>query len=255
MSDSLAGKVAVVTGGAQGIGEAISHRLAEEGATVAIWDLDEELAAKTASALDGSGHAAVGVDVSDTASVEKATKATEEQVGSASILVNNAANATVPVPLIELSDAEWQRTLDVNLGGAFRCLRALAPGMVRAKSGSIINIAALTAFTGLREAPGGYAATKGGIVALSYAAAAQLAQHGIRVNVVAPGTTRTQRLAKQPPERFAELASKMLLKPNGGDNRVAEPSEIADAVRFLASAESSWITGQSLLVNGGQLFH
>jgi 2-hydroxycyclohexanecarboxyl-CoA dehydrogenase len=252
----IQGKVAVVTGGGQGIGEAICERLAEDGAKVAVWDIDPDRAEEVRKNLsDGDGqHFAAEVDVSATDQVEAAAAATAEALGGVDILINNAAWSTTPKPLLDIGDDEWHRVIDVNLGGAFRCIRALGPGMVERRSGAIVNIAALTAFTGLREAPGAYAASKGGVVALTYAAAAQLAGSGVRVNAVNPGTTSTPRTDKMPAARKAELFSHMLLRPDGGEPRMAMPSEIANAVAFLASPASSWMTGTCLVCSGGQLF-
>jgi 2-hydroxycyclohexanecarboxyl-CoA dehydrogenase len=146
----IQGKVAVVTGGGQGIGEAICERLAEDGAKVAVWDIDPDRAEEVRKNLsDGDGqHFAAEVDVSATDQVEAAAAATAEALGGVDILINNAAWSTTPKPLLDIGDDEWHRVIDVNLGGAFRCIRALGPGMVERRSGAIVNIAALTAFTG-----------------------------------------------------------------------------------------------------------
>lgn len=252
MEPTLTGQVCVVTGGGQGIGEAVCAQLASEGARVAVWDIDAANARAIARRL-GDGHLAVEVDVSDTDSVASAATTTREQLGNVDVLVNNAAWSSAQPPLVEMGDELWQRSIDVNLGGQFKCLRALAPGMIERKSGSIVNIAAMAAFTGLRTGPGAYASSKGGVIALTYAAAAQLAAHGVRVNAVVPGTTETPRAAAMPPARREELFSQIMFRAGGGEPRLAQPSEVAQAVWFLASPLASWITGVSIVCSGAQL--
>ena len=216
-----------------------------------MWDIDADKARTIARRL-GDGHLAVEVDVSDTDSIASAATTTREHLGKVDVLVNNAAWSSAQPLLVEMSDELWQRSVDVNLGGQFKCLRALAPGMIENKSGSIVNIAAMAAFTGLRTGPGAYASSKGGVIALTYAAA-QLAAHGVRVNAVVPGTTETPRAAAMPPARREELFSQIMFRAGGGEPRLAQPSEIAQAVWFLASPLASWITGVSIVCSGAQL--
>ncbi len=251
---SLAGAVGVVTGGGQGIGRAICERLAEDGCRVAVWDIDVDAAAETRQLLgsDQDMHLAVSVDIAESEAVANAYAETRRLLGPASVLVNNAAWSSAHPSLPDVTDEQWERTLAVNLSGAFRCTRAVAPDMIASRSGSIVNIAAMTALTGLRTASAPYAASKGGVIALTYAAAAQFAASGIRVNAVVPGTTDTPRSRAMPEDRRAQLYSQILLRPSGGEPRVAEPGEIAEAVWFLASPRSSWITGTSIVCSGGQ---
>jgi 2-hydroxycyclohexanecarboxyl-CoA dehydrogenase len=252
MGPTMDGRVCVVTGGGQGIGRAACTRLAAEGARVAVWEINPETAGEVAAEL-GDGHLAVVVDVSDSESVASAAARTRQELGKVDVLVNNAAYVSSQPPLVEMGDEQWERSIGVNLGGQFKCLRALAPDMIEAKSGSIVNVAAMGAFTGLRTGPGAYAASKGGVIALTYAASAQLAAHGIRVNAVVPGTTETPRAAAMPPARREELFTQIMFRPNGGEPRMAQPDEVAQAIWFFASPLASWITGASLVCSGGQL--
>jgi NAD(P)-dependent dehydrogenase (short-subunit alcohol dehydrogenase family) len=252
---SLSNKVCVVTGGGQGIGRAICQRLADDGAMVAVWDIDLALAEATKACLEPTEtkHIAVEVDVSNSASVHRAAHETRTSLGPVHVLVNNAATLGLHPDLVSMEDEQWERTIAVNLGGDFRCIRALAPDMIEAREGSIVNIAALTAFTGVRNGSAAYAASKGGIVALTYAAAAQLSEFGVRVNAVAPGTTMTPRAAVMPEARKTELFRQITLRPGGGEARLAEPAEVANAVWFLASPSAGWITGTTIVCSGGQL--
>jgi 3-oxoacyl-[acyl-carrier protein] reductase len=254
LETGLADKVCVVTGGGQGIGRAICERLAQDGAVVAVWDIQLAKAKETQELLtpSRSSHLAVEVDVSDAAAVHRAAETTRTYAGPVNILVNNAAGISTHPPLMNMTDEQWHKTIAVNLSGTFLCIRELATDMIDARSGSIINISALTAFTGVRTASAAYAASKGGIVALTYAAAAQLAEFGVRVNSVAPGTTSTPRAAAMPPERREELYSRILLRPGGGAPRIAAPEDVAQAVWFLASPLSEWITGTTIVCSGGQ---
>ena len=254
MESGLLNKVCVVTGGGQGIGRAICQRLAQDGAIVAVWDIQLASAEETQSLLEParSSHLAIEVDVSDATAVHRAAEHTRAIAGPINVLVNNAAWISSHPPLMEITDDQWYRTIAVNLSGNFLCIREIAADMIAARSGSIINISALTAFTGVRTASAAYAASKGGISALTYAAAAQLAEFGVRVNSVAPGTTSTPRAAAMPPERRQELFARILLRPHGGAPRMAEPEDVAQAVWFLASSLSEWITGTTIICSGGQ---
>jgi NAD(P)-dependent dehydrogenase (short-subunit alcohol dehydrogenase family) len=244
-----------VTGAARGIGRAVAERFSADGASVALWDINGAAADAVRRGLKGSPstHVAIEVDVGDSQSVEAAARLTHSQLGVVRVLVNNARVAHQGSPLAQIGDDEWQATLNVNLTGYFRCMRSLAPNMIAAREGSIVNIAAMSAFTAFKGTSAAYAASKGAIISLTYSAALEFAEYGIRVNAVCPGITRP-RDAADPDPRLPQLMSSIQLRPSGGEARTGYPEEIAEAVWFLASPRSSWVTGASLVVSGGQLF-
>jgi NAD(P)-dependent dehydrogenase (short-subunit alcohol dehydrogenase family) len=234
----------VVTGGAQGIGRAVAERFLADGAGVVILDLDGDLAAATAAELSATGpvHAAAG-DVSKREDVRAAVSACMEQFGRLDAMIAHAGIADVK-PLLEIDDRSWQRVLDVNLTGVFLCLQEA--GRVMAPGGAIVVTASTNSFW-VEQNMAPYNASKGGVVALVRTAALDLAPHGIRVNAVAPGVVRT-RISEwviDHPVLGPEYLKKLPL------GRFGEPVDVANAVAFLASAESSYITGQTLILDGG----
>ncbi len=234
---SLEGRQALVTGGSRGIGRAIVGELTAAGASVTLsYRAGREEAEQVASE---SGARAVQADVSD---AEQA-RALVEQAGELDILVNNAG-VTRDGMIARMPDADWETVLDTNLGGAFFTCRAVARGMMRRRTGSIVN---LTSIVGLHGNPGqtNYAASKAGIIGLTKSLARELGSRGVRVNAIAPGYVDT-RLTRELPE---ELRQVMLANTPLG--RLGDPRDIAGAVRFLCSDEASFITGEVLLVDGG----
>jgi 3-oxoacyl-[acyl-carrier protein] reductase len=266
----LAGKRAVVTGGAQGIGAAIARRLADEGATVAVLDLD---AAKAGAVLDGP-HRGFACDVSDTASVDAAFAAVRAALGGVDILVNNAGIGSAPGDgmaeyyagraaqagdpgahvdqTIHCLDEGWLRVMSVTLDGAFRCSRAAVRIMAeqgrdaQGSGGAIVNIASTAAVAGNGPVP--YCTAKAGIIGMTRAMARELAPRGIRVNAVHPGATETPIYAPLPQEVKDAVAADSVMK------RLAHPDEIAGAVAFLAGPDASFATGSTVTVNGGSWF-
>jgi len=187
----LSGRKAVVTGGAQGIGRAIVERFLESGADVAIWDRDQALAQKTADALKDKGRvAAVAVDVTQYADVERARDATAKALGGIDILVNNAGIAGPNVPTWEYPLDAWRSVMSVNLDGPFHCCRAVVPAMIAQKYGRIVNIASIAGKEGNPNAPA-YSASKAAVIALTKSLGKELAGHDISVNAITPAAART----------------------------------------------------------------
>ena len=234
----FAGLVAVVTGGASGIGAAIADRLAAEGATVAVFDL-------TAAAA----HASFSVDISDDASVRAGVAAVVERFGGIDVLVNNAgigAQGTVETA----SDADWARVLDVNVVGTARVTRAALPHLRRSSSAAVVNTCSVAATVGLPERAV-YSASKGAVLALTRAMAADHLREGIRVNAVNPGTADTpwvQRLLAAATDPAQERVALEARQPHG---RLVSPEEVADAVAYLAGPRAASTTGVALTVDGG----
>jgi NAD(P)-dependent dehydrogenase (short-subunit alcohol dehydrogenase family) len=243
----LRGSVALVTGAQQGIGRAAAVALAREGADVALNYLDDEKAAQVAAELCcGQGRRAITVKA-DVSSREDATRMVSECVaafGRIDILVNNAG-IFPRVKFLDMSEAEWDRLLDINLKGGFLCAQAAARQMVVAgNGGAIVNISS-GALRGVKLGVH-YSASKGGVVSMTRAMALELAPHGVRVNAVAPGLTDTaQPRYEHSDEELYALGRALPL------GRLGAPEEIADAIVFLASSRASFITGQTLHVNGG----
>jgi len=234
---SLDGKTALVTGGSRGIGKAIAAELAEAGATVVI---GYQSAADEANAVANEiGGRAVQADVSDP---DEARRLVEE-AGDVDLLVNNAG-ITRDGLLMRMSDDDWRAVLDTNLGGVFHTCRAASRGMLRRRSGSIVN---LSSVVGVHGNPGqtNYGAAKAGIIGFTKSLARELGSRGVRANVVAPGYIDT-RLTQELPD---ELKQAMLQNTPLG--RFGDPQDVAGAVRFLCSDEASFITGEVLLVDGG----
>jgi len=246
---SLKGKSAVVTGAGNGIGRAISLAFAEAGAAVACVDLDAKAAGATAAAIADEGGRALPVhcDVASEAEVERAVKAILGEFVVVHILVNGAAGYDPNGTVLDLSLSEWNRVFAVNVGGAFLMSRAILPAMIAAGGGSIIHIASQL---GSVAAPqrAAYCATKGALIQLAKAMAADHAAQNIRVNTLSPGAVETERLVK----RFGNMeAARRMAGPKHLVQRLGQPEEIALAAVYLASDASSFMTGSDLLVDGG----
>lgn len=250
---SLAGRVAVVTGGARGIGGACCNRLAEAGARIVVADVDEPAAAEAASAI-GRGAIAEGVDVSDASSVRGLVERVVRGLGRVDVWVN-AAGIYPATPLLELGDEEWDRVLAVNLRGSFIGAREAARAMVATGSGGgvVVNIASTAAYRVDGDGVAHYVASKFGIRGLTQSLAVELGPHGIRVLAVAPTVTRTPGLEAQRDrlERSGfvldDLAATLPLR------RLAEADDVARVVLFCVSDLASMMTGSTLLVDGGAL--
>ena len=242
----LADRVAFVTGGGQGIGRAIVHRLAEEGCAVAIADIDLDAAYCVALEVKGGRVRAYPMDVTITESVRAAIEQVEDQIGPIDILVNNVGWDSSK-PFVNTTEEFWQRVIDINLKGVLCCTRYVIDGMIERRRGKIINISSGAGLEGSKgEAV--YSAAKGGVIAFTKAMAKELAAHSINVNVVAPGPTNTPLFKKILDEKPSFLEGVLRATPF---RRAAEPNEIAAAVAFLASDDASFITGQTLSVSGG----
>jgi NAD(P)-dependent dehydrogenase (short-subunit alcohol dehydrogenase family) len=246
LTQRLAGKVAVVTGGASGIGLAAARRMQAEGATIVIGDIDPATAEPV---IDELGGLFVRVDVSDPAAVDNLFDVTAQTYGSVDIAFNNAGISPPEDDLIENTGIDaWQRVQDVNLKSVYLCCKAALRHMVPQERGSIINTASFVAVLGSATSQISYTASKGGVLAMSRELGVQFARQGIRVNALCPGPVNTpllQELFAKDPERAAR---RLVHIPVG---RFAEPEELAAAVAFLASDDASFITASTFLVDGG----
>jgi NAD(P)-dependent dehydrogenase (short-subunit alcohol dehydrogenase family) len=244
---SLAGRVAVVTGGGSGIGRSIALRLARDGADVALLDVDQSAAETVAGEVRALGRRALPlrVDVSRLPEVTAAAAQVRERLGRVHILVNNAGIAGF-APLLAMSEEEWDRMIAVHLKGTFNCTRALAEDMVDAKWGRVVCISSVG---GLRGGPSltHYAAAKAGVIGFAKALAIELGPHGVTVNVIAPGMIDTPMLARSGvPQAILDSA-----RTQTPVRRLGTPDDIAAACAYLVSEEASFTTGQVLSPNGG----
>ncbi len=247
---SFDGQVAIVTGGAQGLGEAYVRALAAEGATVAIFDLQSDKAQEIAGQLPRG--TALAVDVSDRTAVATAVQAVLRDLGKVDILINNAAFASTPEsrtkPWYELPQGDWERVLAVNLGGAFYGCAAVAPSMMAQGHGKIVNVTS-TVFWDPPAHLAHYVTTKAGIIGLTRALARELGPSGVTVNAVAPGFTRTENIRRVYPQSyFEEYASRRAIP------RIQEPEDMVGTVLYLCSPASNFVTGQVIVVDGGLAF-
>ncbi len=251
----LQGKVAIITGAGSGLGRGIALLFAREGSRVVIAELGEESGREACRQIerDGGSCLFLQTDITAASDVEKMAAETLRVFGRIDVLVNNAGINPSRTPVHETSEKDWDRTLAVNLKGAFLCSKAVLPAMMKQRCGSIINIASIVGAMGCSDrAP--YAASKGGLIGLGRSMAVDYASYGIRVNTLNPGFVETEltriyfdKMRAQDPEKLDRLINQ---HPMG---RLGKPEDVACAALFLASDESSWITGVDMGVDGGFL--
>ncbi|MBA2597928.1 MAG: 3-oxoacyl-ACP reductase FabG [Chloroflexia bacterium] len=249
-------KIVIVTGGATGIGRAVAMRLATEGASVVIADVNSEFGTTTEQGVRNAGGQSqfIRCDVSRSSDVQTMVDTVMARHGRIDVLVNNAGIPGPLVPIDQLAEADWERVLSINLGGVFHCTRYALPGLLASGAGAMVNIASTFGMVGAPNTPA-YAAAKGGVIALTRQLAVDLGSRGIRVNAVSPGyvdNDMDQRRDRMTPEAAAaNLASREAtasLQPLG---RLGDVGEIAAVIAFLASDEASFITGAVVPVDGG----
>ena len=243
----LAGQVAFVTGGATGIGLAVVRALGTRGAAIAFFNRNLERAEAAAGALraDGVTCQPYQADVASSDSVEGAFAAALERFGRVDVLVNNAGLTRDGV-FLRMSDAQWSEVLDTNLAGAFRCCRAVARPMMKARYGRIVNVSSVVGLMG-NAGQANYAASKAGLLGLTKSLARELASRSITVNAVCPGFIETDMTAGLPEGARADLVSRIPL------GRLGRPAEVAEVIAFLASPRAGYITGQAWTVDGGMV--
>lgn len=242
-------QVAVITGGARGIGAAIAERLATDGTTVVVWDVDATETENRVDHLERSGHSAGAevVDVSDPASVAAATENTIDRYGRIDVLINNAGVAGTSAPLWEQEVSDWERVIDIDLTGVFLCCRAIVPAMREREWGRIVNIASIAGKEGNPNAAP-YSAAKAGVIGLTKSLAKELAEDGddVLVNCITPAVIETEILDQVSQEHLRYMLEKIPL------GRPGTPEEVAEMVAWLASERCSFSTGAVFDISGGR---
>jgi len=243
----LKGKVAIVTGGARGIGREIALMLAREGANVAICDVNEESLQEARKDIEGLGREALGlkIDVTSLDQVEGMVQKVLDKWGKIDILINNAG-ITRDGLLLRMKEADWDAVLSVNLKGTFNCTKAATKVMMKQRCGKVVNIASIIGRMG-NKGQCNYAASKGGVISFTKSIAKELASRNINVNAIAPGFIKTAMTAKLSDESQQTMLRLIPL------NRFGEPEDVAKAALFLVSEESSYLTGQVITVDGGMV--
>ncbi len=244
-SIDLKGRVAVVTGGASGIGAGVAERFAASGAKVAIWDVNPQAAAKVAASLDGGGHLGVSVDVTDEASVAAATAVSIKAFGRLDILVCSAGITGPNTTTWEYGVADWRKVMDVNVNGVFLCNRAVVPEMLKNNYGRIINIASVAGKEGNPNASA-YSASKAAVIGLTKSVGKELAKTGIRVNCVTPAAVKTAMFDQMSQQHIDFMLSKIPMA------RFGLIAEITSMIAWLASEECSFSTGAVFDLSGGR---
>lgn len=244
---SLEGKFALITGASQGIGRAIAVKLAQAGADIIGVDLNEDGLKSLKSEIEGLGKKCITkmLNVSKLDNVSEIIKSIHEEAGHIDILVNNAG-ITKDTLILRMKEEDWDAVLNVNLKGSFNVIKSCLPIMMKQKSGKIVNIASIVGITG-NAGQANYSASKSGLIALTKSTAKEAASRGINVNAVAPGFINTAMTAKLPDEVKSKYMEMIPFKKYG------EPEDVANAVLYLSSDLSSYITGQVLLVDGGMV--
>ncbi len=245
LKEDLLGQVAIVTGSARGIGKAIALALARRGADVVITDIDEAVSRATSKEIEGLGRRSLAIrcDVSQKADVETLVKTTLDTLGGLDIFVNNAG-ITRDTLLMRMSEEQWDQVLDINLKGTFFGCQVAGKAMMKARRGRIVNLASIMGLIG-NVGQANYAASKGGVIALTRSAAKELAARNINVNAIAPGFIETEMTRELPEKSRQQFLDIVPLK------RVGTPEDVAHLVCFLCSEESSYITGQVIVIDGG----
>jgi NAD(P)-dependent dehydrogenase (short-subunit alcohol dehydrogenase family) len=241
-------RLAVITGAGKGIGKAIAEKFSEEGASVALWDVDLDSAEDVAEALDPSGKKAIAMkaDTTNEVEIDNALSEVLRRFSRIDILVNNAGISRHK-PIEEMTLEIFEAVIKVNLTGTFICCRAVAPIMKKQGRGKIINISSLGGRTGRPGVGVNYAASKAGVIGLTQLLARELGPSGIYINAIAPGPILTEQTRQYPPEVFATWNAGRAVQKDG------LPEDVADAAVFLASSRSDWVTGVTLDLNGGIL--
>jgi 2-hydroxycyclohexanecarboxyl-CoA dehydrogenase len=238
----LEDKIAIVTGAGQGIGQAIARKLAAEGATVVVTDLDEASAIQTADALPGA--VAIRADVSDRQAVQAMADRVVQQFGRVDVLVNNAGWDKAS-PFVDSDPTDWDRAIAINLYGVLHTCKAVLPLMAARGGGAVVNLGSDAGRVG-SSGEAVYSAAKGGVIAFTKSLAREMARHQVRVNCVCPGPTDTALFASFAGPRLREALTKAI-----PFRRIGQPADVANVVAFLASDEASFVTGQTVSVSGG----